>query len=302
MKKTTLLKKMLNEKRAVVAIGVHDALSAILAERAGFELIQCSGFGLAGSVLGKPDVGLFTLTEMVEHTRNIVNAVNIPVMGDGDTGFGNAVNVVRTIQEFENAGCAGINLEDQVFPKRCGHMEGKQIISTEEMILKIKAAVYARKDTDFVINARTDAIAIEGIDKAIARANAYAGAGADLIFMEAPRSIEDIKRTIKEVKAPVSVNLFDSIKGGKTPLISVKELKKMGVGRVSIPVGSIFASAKGIMNYFKALKDSEDMLAEGRFDLVTTFEEFKEIVGLHKIKELENQFLPKDVIKEKYSN
>jgi 2,3-dimethylmalate lyase len=298
MKATTQLKRMLEERKALVVPGCHDALSAKLTQRAGFRAIQASGFGIAASLLGEPDVGLATLTEMVDQTRRMVDAVSIPVMADGDTGNGNAINVIRTVREYENAGCAGINLEDQVFPKRCGHMEGKQIVSCEEMVLKLRAAVHARRDPDFVINARTDAIAIEGIDGAIKRANAYAEAGADLIFMEAPTSADMIRRCVKEVAAPLSINLFDAIKGGKTPLIAIQELREMGVARISIPVGLIFACARGMINYLEAI--AGDKLASGREDLAVSFEEFKEIVGLQRIKQLEKQYLPSAVFENKY--
>lgn len=298
MKATTQLKQMLSERKALVMPGCHDALSAKLTERAGFRAIQASGFGIAASLLGQPDVGLATLTEMVDQTRRMVDAVTVPVMADGDTGNGNAINVIRTVREYENAGCAGMNLEDQVFPKRCGHMEGKELVSCEEMVLKIRAAVHARRDPDFIINARTDAIAVEGIDAAIKRANAYAEAGADLIFMEAPTSVEMIKRCVDQVKAPLSINLFDAIKGGKTPLVAIEELRKMGVARVSIPVGLIFACAKGMMNYLSAI--AGDQLARDRYDLATSFDEFKQIVGLGEIRELEKQFLPANVYAGKY--
>ncbi|MBI4579601.1 MAG: isocitrate lyase/PEP mutase family protein [Planctomycetes bacterium] len=298
MKATTQLKHMLAERKALVVPGCHDALSARLVEKAGFRAIQASGFGIAASLLGRPDVGLATLTEMVDQTRRMVDAVTIPVMADGDTGNGNAINVIRTVRDYENAGCAGINLEDQVFPKRCGHMEGKELVSTEEMVLKIQAAVHARRDADFVINARTDAIAVEGIDEAIRRANAYTDAGADLIFMEAPTSVDMIKRCVNEVKAPLSINLFDAIEGGKTPLIAIEELRKMGVARVSIPVGLIFAAAKGMMNYLGAI--AGDRLARDRCDLAVSFDEFKEIVGLNEIRDLEKRYLPARAYEIKY--
>ncbi len=298
MKLTTRLKQMLMERKALVAPGCHDALSAKLVEQAGFRAIQASGFGIAASLLGEPDVGLATLTEMVDQTRRMVDAVSIPVMADGDTGNGNAINVIRTVREYERAGCAGINLEDQVFPKRCGHMEGKQLVSRDEMVLKLKAAVFARSDADFVINARTDAIAVEGIERAIERANAYAEAGADLIFMEAPTSPDMIRRCVREVNAPLSISLFDAVRGGKTPLVAIDELREMGVARVSIPVGLIFAAARGMMNYLGEI--AGDRLARGRDDLVTTFDEFKRIVGLPRIREWERDFLPAGVYEEKY--
>lgn len=298
MKRTTQLKQMLLERKALVCPGCHDALSAKLVEKTGFRAIQASGFGIAASLLGEPDVGLATLTEMVDQTRRMVDAVSIPVMADGDTGNGNAVNVIRTVREYENAGCAGINLEDQVFPKRCGHMEGKELVSCEEMVLKLRAAVHARRDADFVINARTDAIAVEGIEQAIRRANAYAEAGADLLFMEAPTSIDMIKRCVQEVKAPLSINLFDAIKGGKTPLIAIEELRKMGIARVSIPVGLIFAAMKGMTNYLSAI--AGDKLARDRYDLAVSFDEFKEVIGLPRIRQLEKDFLPARTYEAKY--
>ena len=190
MKKTTLLRKMLEAREPLVMVGAYDAISAILIQRAGFKAIQCSGFGIAASLLGKPDVGLLSYGEMLDQTRKIVQSVDVPVMADGDTGFGTAVNVYRTVQEFEAISAAGVNLEDQVFPKRCGHLEGKEIVPVEEMVGKIEAAKAARTDPDFIINARTDAIAVSGIDEAIRRGNAYAEAGADLVFVEAPRTAD----------------------------------------------------------------------------------------------------------------
>ncbi len=295
MKKSTLLKKMIYERKGLVVPGAYDCVSAKLIERAGFKALQVSGFGLAACYLGKPDVGLLTFTEMLNFTKNIVDAVDIPVMADGDTGFGNALNAMRTTEEFIKAGCAGMNIEDQVFPKRCGHLEGKQIIPMEEMVLKIEACVEVKKklDPDFVINARTDAIAVAGIDEAIKRGNAYAKAGADLIFVEAPRTKEEIERAVKEIDAPVSINLFDAVKGGKTPLVAIEWLREIGVARISIPVGPLFAAIKGLQNYLDAIKG--DRLAEGRTDLVCDFDWFKEFIGFTEYRKLEKKFLPKFV-------
>lgn len=300
MKKSTQLKKMINERRAVVAPGCYDVLSAKLIEEAGFELTQVSGFGVSACLLGKPDVGLLGWNEVVNMTWRVCQAVDIPVMGDGDTGFGNALNVIRTVQDFIQVGAAGVNLEDQVFPKRCGHMEGKQLVSEEEMVLKIEAAVEAKKDLDpdFVINARTDAIAVSGYEDAISRANAYAKAGADMIFLEAPTDKEMIRDAVKKIAAPVSINLFDSIVGGKTPLIPIEELRELGVARVSVPVGTIFVVVKWLREYLKVLKERGIM--PDRTDLLCTFDEFKKFVGLPSYKELEKRFLPRSVVQEKY--
>ena len=180
MKKTTLLKKLINDPEILVMPGAYDVLSARLIEAAGFKAVQCSGFGFAASLLGLPDIGILSSTQMLEITRSICHAVDIPVMADGDNGFGNAVNTYYTVREFEAAGAAGINLEDQISPKRCGHITGKQCISAEEMVLKIKAAREAARDPDFVINARTDAYMVYGEEEAIRRGNMYAKAGAEV--------------------------------------------------------------------------------------------------------------------------
>jgi 2-methylisocitrate lyase-like PEP mutase family enzyme len=298
MKKTTLLRNLLEKRDALVMVGAYDAISAILIQRAGFKAIQCSGFGIAASLLGKPDVGLLSYGEMLDQTRKIIQAVNVPVMADGDTGFGTAVNVYRTVQEFEAISAAGVNLEDQVFPKRCGHLEGKEIVSIEEMVGKIEAAKEARQDPDFIINARTDAIAVAGIDEAIRRGNAYAKAGADLIFVEAPQTPEQIRRVVGEIDAPISINLFDGVKGGKTPIVPIEDLRKLGVARVSIPVGVVFAAVRGIENYLKVL--AERGVAPDRSDLVVSFDYWKELVGFPEVRELEKRFLPQEAYQSKY--
>jgi len=300
MRKTTLLRSMLEAREPLVMCGAYDALSAILIERAGFKAIQCSGFGIAASLVGKPDVGLLSYGEMLEQTRRVIHSVDVPVMADGDTGFGTAVNVVRTVREFEAIGAAGINLEDQIFPKRCGHLEGKEIIPLDEMIGKIQAAVDMREDPDFIINARTDAIAVSGIDEAIRRGNAYVNAGADLIFVEAPQNREQIRRVVKEINAPISVNLFDAVKGGKTPVLSIPELKELGVARVSIPVGVVFAAVRGMENFLEVI--ARQGVAPDRRDLVVDFDHWKEVVGFLEVKELEQKYLPKQVLQSKYGS
>jgi 2,3-dimethylmalate lyase len=300
MKKTTLLRNLLEKRDALVMVGAYDAISAILIERAGFKAVQCSGFGIAASLLGKPDVGLLSYGEMLDQTRKIIQAVDVPVMADGDTGFGTAVNVYRTVQEFEAISAAGVNLEDQVFPKRCGHLEGKEIVSMEEMIGKIEAAKEARKDPDFIINARTDAIAVAGIDEAIRRGNAYAKAGADLIFVEAPQTPEQIRRVVREIDAPISINLFDGIKGGKTPIVPIEDLRRLGVARVSIPVGAVFAAVRGMEDYLKVL--AERGVAPDRTDLVVSFEYWKDLVGFPKVRDLEKRFLPQEAYRSKYGS
>lgn len=292
MKKTSLLRKYILERNALVCPGAHDVISAKLIEQSGFKALQVSGFGLSASYLGLPDMAFIGFSDVVHFTKNIVDAVEIPVMADADTGYGNSINAMYVTREFIRAGAAGMNIEDQVFPKRCGHLEGKQIIPLEEMVLKIKACTEARNgiDPDFVINARTDAIAVAGVDEAIRRGNAYAEAGADLIFVEAPRSVEQIEQIVREIKAPVSVNLMDAVVGGKTPLVSIDTLRKLGVARVSIPVGPLFAAVRGMREYLDAIKG--DRIAEGRTDLVVPFAEFKSLVGFDTFRDLERRYLP----------
>ena len=292
MKKTSLLRKYILERNALVCPGAHDVISAKLIEQSGFKALQVSGFGLSASYLGLPDMAFIGFSDVVHFTKNIVDAVNVPVMADADTGYGNSINAMYVTREFIRAGAAGMNIEDQVFPKRCGHLEGKQIIPLEEMVLKIRACTEARNgiDPDFVINARTDAIAVSGVDEAIRRGNAYAQAGADLIFVEAPRSVEQIEQIVREIKAPVSVNLMDAVVGGKTPLVSIDTLRKLGVARVSIPVGPLFAAVRGMREYLDAIKG--DRIAEGRTELVVPFAEFKSLVGFDTFRDLERRYLP----------
>lgn len=292
VKKTTKLKQMILERKALVCPGAHDAISAKLIERAGFKAIQVSGFGLSATYLGLPDMAFLSFSEVLHFSKNIIDSVEVPVMVDADTGYGNAVNAMRVTEEFIKIGAAGMNIEDQLFPKRCGHLEGKQIVPMDEMILKIKACCKVRDeiDPDFVINARTDAIAVNGVEEAIKRGNAYAEAGADLIFVEAPRSVEQIKYVIESIDAPVSINLMDAVVGGKTPLVAIDKLRELGVARISIPVGPLFAAIKGMVNYLDAIKG--DRLAEGRTDLVADFGFFKELVGFPQYRELEKEYLP----------
>lgn len=302
MKKTTILRKAIMERRAVVVPGCHDALSAKIIERCGFEAIQVSGFGLAGSLLAKPDVGLVQMKDILDLTWNIVQAVNIPVMADLDTGGGNAINAAWVTERVITMGAAGMNIEDQVFPKRCGHMAGKEVIPAEEMVGKIKACakVRDRLDPDFIINARTDVFAIAGLDEAIRRCNMYLEAGADLVFIDGIKSRADIERAVKEIKGPLSVNLMDAITGVKTELIPIPELARMGVGRVSIPVASIMVMHKALMNFFTALKNSPTGILAGETHWITPFEEFTTFVGLKDYRALEDEFLPKDKLQFKY--
>ncbi len=302
MKKTTVLRKAIMARRAVVVPGCHDALSAKVIETCGFEAIQISGYGLAASILGKPDVGLVQMKDVLDATWNIAQATNIPVMADVDTGGGNAVNAAWVTERLVAMGVAGMNIEDQVFPKRCGHMAGKEVISAEEMAGKVRACAEVRKglDKDFIINARTDSFSVHGLREAIRRCNLYLEAGADLAFIDGIKTKVDIKTAIKELEGPLSVNLMDAISGMKTELVPIPELAAMGVGRVSIPVASIMVAHKALMSFFTALKQSPTGILAGQTQWVSSFEEYTDFVGLKAYRQLENQYLPKERMETKY--
>ncbi|MBN1901251.1 isocitrate lyase/PEP mutase family protein [Candidatus Sumerlaeota bacterium] len=302
MKKTTILRKAIMERRAVVLPGCHDAFSAKIIEKCGFEAMQISGFGVAGSLLGKPDLGLVQMKDILDISWNITQAVNIPVMADVDTGGGNAVNAAWITERLIAMGLAGMNIEDQIFPKRCGHMAGKEVISAEEMAGKVKACAEIRNslDKDFIINARTDCFAVYGLAEAIRRCNLYLKAGADLVFIDGIRTKEDIKKAIKKLKGPLSVNLMDAITGVKTELIPIPELAKMGVGRVSIPVASIMVAQKALMDFFTALKKSPTGTLPGETHWASSFQEYTDFAGIREYRALEEKYLPKERIQEKY--
>lgn len=286
MKTTKMLRELLNSGEPFLTAGANDALSAVIAERAGFKAITMGGYLATAVSLARPDIGLMTMTEMAEQARRICAVTNIPLIADADNGHGNVLNVIRTIQELENAGAAGVILEDQVMPKRCGHMAGKKVIPMEEHVQKIRAAVYARKDPDFIIIGRTDARQAHGLDDAIARAKAYAEAGADVVFVEAQESMEELERVPKEIKGvPLVVNM---IEGGRTPLLSKDELSKMGYQVIFYNLGSLYTQTKAIQDY------CEYVIAHGTSAGFTgpmvAFDEFNSIVGLPELRELEEKF------------
>jgi 2-methylisocitrate lyase-like PEP mutase family enzyme len=272
------LRELLRQPGVIRSLGAHDVFTARLIEAAGLETVFLGGFGTSASLLGLPDVGLITLTEMADAVRRMARRVRIPVVADGDTGHGDLHNVVRTVREFEAAGAAGVLLEDQVTPKRCGHFEGKQVIPTAEMVRKLRAALAARADPDFVIVARTDARAVEGIDGAIARANAYAAAGVDVCFIEAPQSREELERIPREVSCPLLVNMLT---GGVTPILSVEELGRLGYKIVVCPIETLLAAGAAVRCVIDAL------MRRGRADTeageMMTFAEVKDVLGLGEI-------------------
>ncbi|MBM3218258.1 MAG: isocitrate lyase/PEP mutase family protein [Candidatus Rokubacteria bacterium] len=251
MRPTTRLRQMLNEPGIIVAPGAYDGISARLIEAAGFKAVYMTGAGTAASHLGQPDLGLTTLTEMATHASHLTSCLTVPLIADADTGYGNALNVVRTVREYEKAGVAGLHLEDQVAPKKCGHIAGKQILDAKEFAQKIRAAVEYRTDPDLVIIARTDARAVSGLDDAIARANLYREAGADVIFFEAPQSREEIERVAREVKAPLLANM---VQGGKTPALKAAELERLGFKIVIFPGVCMRAAVPAIEGALAQLK------------------------------------------------
>lgn len=271
---TRRLRELLARPGVIRSLGVHDVFTARLVEAAGLETVFLGGFGTSASLLGVPDIGLITLTEMADAVRRTAARLSIPVVADGDTGHGELHNVVRTVREFEQAGAAGILLEDQVTPKRCGHFQGKAIIPAGEMVLKLRAALQARRDPDLVLIARTDARAIEGIDGAIARARLYAEAGADVIFIEAPEGRDELERIPREVAAPLLVNMLT---GGVTPILPVEELGRLGYKIVVCPIESLLVTATAVRRLIDAL------LTTGRVDGVPdmmSFAEVKQLLGL----------------------
>ncbi|MGA2269196.1 MAG: isocitrate lyase/PEP mutase family protein [Bryobacteraceae bacterium] len=292
--RASVLRAALQRRAALVVPGCHDALSARIVESAGFEALQVSGFGLAGSLLGKPDVGLLDMKDILDITGHIVRAVRIPVMADIDTGGGNALNAASITQRLIEMGVAGVNIEDQVFPKRCGHMEGKQVIPAGEMAGKVRAMADARQSlgTDIVINARTDSYAVLGLEEAIRRANLYLDSGADMAFLDGIGTRSDIERSVRGIHGLLSVNLMDAVTGVKTELIPIPELAAMGVARVSVPVASILVVHKALKDFFAALRASPTGILAGETERVTSFKEYTAFVGLPEYRALEREYLP----------
>jgi carboxyvinyl-carboxyphosphonate phosphorylmutase len=281
------LRELLSSRVPVLAPGAYDALGARLVEEAGFDAVYMTGFGTAAALLGRPDVGLLTMDEMVDNAHRIARACELPVIADADTGYGNAINVVRTVQEYEQAGVAAIHLEDQVAPKKCGHMEGKQVVPTDEMLTKIRAATAARQSADFVLIARTDARAVEGLPAALDRARRYRDAGADVLFVEAATTEEEIEAVASEL-ADVPL-LFNWAEGGRTPPLPYDRLRDLGFAIVIYPLSILLTATASIR---KALTD----IAEAGTPLpimnrVPRFAEFVEFIGMPEINELERQFL-----------
>ena len=282
------LRELLNAPEPLVAPGSYDALSARLVEAAGFNAVYMSGYGTTASLLGRPDVGLLGQAEMTDNLRRIVQAVNLPVIADADTGYGSALNVIRAVREYEQAGAAGLHIEDQVTPKKCGHMAGKSVIPTADMVGKIRAAVAARQDPDLVLIARTDAAAVEGLDAALERAHRYHAAGADLLFVEALTSEAEIVTAVDRL-AGVPL-MFNWAEGGQTPKLSLSRITEMGFRLVIFPSSAVYAATAGIRQILSVIA-SEGTPASAMANL-SSFDEFNEFIGLIEAETLQDRFGP----------
>lgn len=270
-------REIFDSGRLIRSLGVHDVHTGLIAERAGLETVFIGGFGTSASILGLPDIGFITMTEMADAVRRLASRVSIPVIADGDTGHGDLHNVARTVRAFEDAGAAGIILEDQVTPKRCGHFEGKEVIPPGEMELKLKAAMGARRDPDLVIIARTDARAVHGIDEAIRRVNRFGEIGADCVFIEAPESVEEVHRISQEVPYP---RFFNMLSGGKTPRIPVSEIERLGFRIAVWPIATLLAATRAIEDLVRTFVRDGDLTAAE--DRMAGFPEVKDILGLER--------------------
>ncbi len=279
------LRQLLEQDGIIRVPGAYDAWSARLVEAAGFPAVYMTGYGASASLIGQPDLGLLGMSEMARHAANLSSAVEIPLIADGDTGFGGTLNVIRTVREYERGGVAAIQLEDQVTPKRCGHMDGKEIVPLKEMRGKIEAAAYARSSPDFLIIARTDARAVAGLEEALERARVYARAGADILFVEAPRSVEEMKKVASALDKPLVANM---VEGGQTPFLQGEELERMGYKLAIYPVTALFAATRAVQEVLGGLKE-EDTTGHALQDMVD-FQQFNQLMGLEETRSLEQSF------------
>ncbi len=281
----TRVQKILDEVGSLAFPGIYDTLSAKIAEKVGFPMAFISGYSLAASTIGEPDFGLLTQTEVVERARHICASVDIPVIVDADTGYGNPLNVYRTVKDLIAAGAAGCFLEDQVWPKKCGHMRNKKVIEREQYLQKIRAAVEARGEADFFIVARTDAEAVLGLDEAIARVEGARALGADASFVEAPDSLEQLKEIGKRVPKPMVANM---IEGGKTPVLPKEQLSEMGFQLILYPLTGLYAAAASMRDFYQKLSD--DGTTIGKEDGLMQFAEFNDLIGVEEKYHLSEKF------------
>lgn len=280
------LREQLEDKNRILVLpGVFDALSARIAEQVGFEAMFQTGYGSSAALLGMPDFGFLNAGETVDNARRIIRAVKVPVLVDADTGYGNPLNVWRLVQDLESLGAAGIFLEDQIWPKRCGHMVGKDVIPRDEYLPKLKAAIEARKSRDFIIVARTDARAPVGLDEAIERGKAYKKAGADIIFVEAPRSIEELKKVANEIDAPLVANMIED---GVTPTLPAHELLKLGYRIAVFPLSALYSATYAMREVLTELKKTGATRQTRK--MMVTFKDFNRFVDLDRYMGLEKRY------------
>ncbi len=274
------------DRGMVIAPGVYDGVTARLVEQAGFDAAYLTGFGATASLLGRSDIGLLTETEMADAVRRICAAVDVPLIADADTGYGGVLNVVRTVQDYERAGASAIQLEDQVFPKRCGHMSGKEVIARDEAVAKIRAAVAARTDPDLLVIARTDAAAVDGLDDAIDRAKAYSDAGADILFVEAPPTVGDIERIARELAGHRL--LFNWVEGGRTEEVSIELIRELGFALVIFPISALLAATRAVRDLLASLQSTGSTAAYA--DRMDGFDDVVSLMGLEQTRSIEESF------------
>ena len=285
MHKKSIRDRIANDDDIIILPGVYDALTAKIAEDVGFEAAFQTGYGTSASLLGMPDFGFLDAGETLENARRIINCVDIPILVDIDTGYGNPLNVWKIIKDLERIGAKGIFLEDQVWPKRCGHMTGKAVIPKEEYILKLQAAIDAREDNEFIIVARTDSLAQFGIEEAIERGKEYRKIGADVVFIEAPKTIDQMELIAKEIKAPLLANMIEE---GVTPNLTANQLRKMGYKMVVFPLSALYSSTFAIKQTLQTLKKTGT--TKELKNKMITFQEFNNLVDLPNYNKLEKKY------------
>ncbi len=285
MTKTKRLRELISAPDLLVLYPAHDALSARIAERAGAKALTVGGFAASGVLLGEPDSSQLTATELAKFYAGICASVDIPVFVDADTGFGGVTNVIRTVKDFERAGTAGLFLEDQRFPKRCGHTPGKDVIPVDEMVPKLKAALDSRTDENFVIMGRTDALGVLGIEEAITRANLYLEIGCDIVFVEAPETTSQMRRICEEVEGPLLANMVD---GGRSPMLTAQQLEELGFAVAVWPVASVLIVSRALESLYRTLRATGSTVS--LHSQMVDFEEYMEIVGLPDLRERESRY------------
>lgn len=286
MKQTTRLRSLIEDPKLLIMPAAYDALSARLAQEAGYEAVQCSGLGIATSE-GVPDFSILSMREFLDRTRVMVRSVDVPVMGDADTGYGSAVNVWHCTRDYEDIGAAGMNLEDQVFPKRCGRIAGKELVSIEEMQSKIEAAADARRDKDFVINARTDGLSLIGMDEAVKRGNAYLDAGATMAFIQGVTSLDECKELVARINGPVAMNVVEEKEGCAT--MTFAELEAIGIARVGVSTALILGAIHGMRNALASLKEWGGTRIDP--DVFAPFNDLQALGGMPEARALEARYV-----------